>query len=54
MYYFAAAHQTSITKLPEFYKIFQTKERALRVNEAKITSEKSFNGDHFSSEGNHE
>ena len=39
MYYFAAAHQTSTAKLPAFYKTFETEERALRVNEVKITIE---------------
>ena len=54
MYHFAAAQQTSTAKLPAFYKPFQTEERALRVNEAKITRENSLNWDNFSSEGNSE
>ena len=54
MYHFAAAQQTSTAKLPPFYKTFQIEERALRVNEAKITSENSVNGDNFSSEDNSE
>ena len=39
---FAAAQQTNTPKLPAFYKTFQTEERALRVNEAKITIETFF------------
>ena len=42
MYYFASAQQTNTPKLPAFYKTFQTEERALRVNKAKITIEKIF------------
>ena len=42
MYYFAAAEQTNAPELPAFYKTFQTKKRALRVKEAKITIEKLF------------
>ena len=48
---FAAAQQTSAAKLLLFYQRFQTKERALRVNQAKITGKNVFNGDHFRSEG---
>ena len=42
MYYFAASQQLNTQKLPAFYKIFQTEERALKVKEAKITIENFF------------
>ena len=32
MYKFAAPQQTSTAKLPPFFEIFQSEERALRVN----------------------
>ena len=54
MYHFATAQQTSTAKFPPFYQTFQTEERALRFNEAKITSKNSVNGDKFSSKGNYE
>ena len=43
-----------MAKLLAFYQRFQTEEGALRLVEAKITTENAFNGDHFRSEGNHE
>ena len=46
--------QTSTAKLPAFFQRLQTTKRTLNVNDAKITNENAFNGDHFKSEGNHE
>ena len=37
-----------------FFLRLQTKERILRVNKSEITSENTFNWDHFDIEGNHE
>ena len=51
---FAAPQHISMAKLLAFYQRFQTEEGALRLVEAKITTENAFNGDHFRSEGNHE
>ena len=41
-------------RLPAFFFRFQTEERVLRVNETKIACEKTFNGNYFVAEGNHE
>ena len=41
-------------KLPTFFQRFQSKERLLRVNKSKITSENTFNEDHFETEGTSE
>ena len=49
---FAAAQQASAAKLLLFCQRFQTKERTLRVNKAKITGKNVFDGDNFMSEGN--
>ena len=45
--------QTSTVKLPEFFLRFQAEERAVRVNNSKITGENTFNGDYSGTEGNH-
>ena len=49
MHQLAAAQQTSAAKLLAFFQRYQTKECALQINQAKITSENVFNGDHFTS-----
>ena len=51
---FAAPQHISLAKLPAFYQRFQTEEGALRLVEAKVTTENASNGYHFRSEGNHE
>ena len=54
MYYFAAAKQASLVKLPTFFLRFQTKGRVLSVTKSEITGENAFNGDLFEIEDNHE
>ena len=54
MYQFAVAQQTSREKLPTFVQSFQTEVRALKANEANITTENSFSPDHFGIQDNHE
>ena len=51
---FAAEQQTNPAKLQRFLQLFQTKERTIRVNQAKVTSENAFHGYHFGIEGNYE
>lgn len=47
MYQYAATQQTSTEKLPAIFWKFQIKEQALRVNENKVTGEKTFNEGYF-------
>ena len=54
MIQFAAAQQISTAKFSKFYQRFQIKERALAINEVKMTDENVFNGCHFRTNGNHE
>ena len=51
---FTTAQETNTVKSPPFLQRLQTKEHPLRFNQATITSEKAFNGNHFRGEGNHE
>ena len=53
MYWFTAAQQISTLKLLVIFFRFQTGECILRVNKCRITSENTFNRDHFEIEGNH-
>ena len=46
--------QTSTAKLMAFFQRFQIHVWAQRVNETKITSENTFNGNHFRTKCNHE
>ena len=52
MYQFDAALQTTTVKFPAVFVRFQTKERVLRVNKSKITSENTFKGYHLDLKGN--
>ena len=42
MNWFAAPQHISLAKLPAFYQRFQTEEGALRLIEAKVTTENAF------------